>query len=178
MSASPGEQLLNSMKAIANLHGDCIKLFEDLDRALPELKSFYNAVTTDLGSAMSARRYLADGLIRLYHPRDNESEFLSFNIAFYDMNDPLLTEPLLIAARISYEPVPIDQKERAQRIWDPWAAFLSWSPKRVFGEAIVLERPAKRGSIEKITVSASPLMSIRSISEALELVAVVGGPPK
>jgi len=68
MEGNPGKQIVLAMKAVANMHSDCIKLFEDLDKAFPSLKSFYNTVVTlELGSSMSARSYLAGGLIRLYH---------------------------------------------------------------------------------------------------------------
>jgi hypothetical protein len=175
MEDSKGFQVTRAMKAIANLHGDCVKLFEDLDKALPNLKSFYNTVVTlELGSSMSARRYLAEGLIRLYHSQGNEAEFLSINICFFDSNDPRFTEPIFVAARITYEPGSVDQKEKLKRGWDPWYAFLSWAPERKYGEAMTLDRPKQREAIEQVTVAAKPLMDIRTIEDALAVLDLVG----
>lgn len=178
MEDNPGKQMVLAMKAVANMHSDCIKLFEDFDKAFPNLKSFYNnVVTLELGSSMSLRSYLAGGLIRLYHEPHNEAEFLSVNICFFDLSDPRLTEPLFVVARISYEPGTIDQKEKLKRGWDPWYAFLSWVPDRKLGEAITIDRPKQRETIEKVTVAAAPLLNIHTIAEALTLVNLVGGPP-
>jgi len=179
MEDNPGKQMVLAMKAVANMHSDCIKLFEDLDKAFPSLKSFYNTVVTlELGSSMSAHRYyLAEGLIRLYHEPHNEAEFLSVNICFFDLNDPRFTEPLFVVARISYEPVAIDQKEKLKRGWDPWYAFLSWAPDRKLGEAMPIDRPKQREAIEKVIVAAAKLLDIHTIADALTLVNLVGGPP-
>jgi len=177
MEDNPGKQMVLAMKAIANMHSDCIKLFEDLDKALPNLRSFYNnVVTLELGNSMSARRYLAEGLIRLYHAPHNEAEFLSVNICLFD-NDPRFTEPLFVVARISYEPGAVDQKEKVKRGWDPWYAFLSWAPERKLGEAMMLDRPKQRGAIEKITVAGLPLLDIHTIADAVALIDLVGGAP-
>jgi hypothetical protein len=178
MEDNPGKQMVLAMKAVANMHSDCIKLFEDLDKAFPSLKSFYNnVVTLELGSSMSVRCYLAAGLIRLYHEPRNEAEFLSVNICFFDPNDPRFTEPLFVVARISYEPGPIDQKEKLKRGWDPWYAFLSWAPDRKLGEAMPIDRPKQREAIEQVTVAAAPLLNIHTLADALNLVNLVGGPP-
>jgi len=174
---TPGEQMMFAMKAVANMQSDCIQLFEDLDKALPGLKSFYNTVVTlDLGYTMSARRYLAEGLIRLYHSPENDAEFLSINICFFDLNDPRFTEPIFVVARISYEPTSVDQKEKTKRGWDPWYAFLSWSPERKYGEPVTIERPKQREAIEKIAVIAAPLLTINSIDDAIALIDKVGRP--
>jgi hypothetical protein len=178
MENNPGKQMVLAMKAVANMHSDCIKLFEDLDKAVPSLRSFYNTVVTlELGSSMSARQYLAEGLIRLYHAPHNEAEFLSVNICFFDFNDPRFTEPLFVVARISYEPGAVDQKEKLKRGWDPWYAFLSWAPERKLGEAITLDRPKQREAIERITVAAVPLLNIHTSADAVALIDLVGGLP-
>ena len=179
MENSPGKQMVLAMTAVANMHSDCIKLFEDLDKAIPSLKSFYNTVVTlDLGSSMSARQYLAEGLIRLYHAPHNEADFLSVNICLFDINDPRFTEPLFVVARINYEPGAVDQKEKLKRGWDPWYAFLSWVPERKLGEAMTLDRPKQRKAIERITVAAVPLLDVHTITDATALIDLVGGLPK
>ena len=112
MENSPGKQMVLAMTAVANMHSDCIKLFEDLDKAIPSLKSFYNTVVTlDLGSSMSARQYLAEGLIRLYHAPHNQADFLSVNICLFDINDPRFTEPLFVVA----SPGALSSQERLTR---------------------------------------------------------------
>lgn len=177
MEDSPGKQMMLAMKAVANMHSDCIKLFEDLDKALDGLKSFYNnVVTLELGSSMSARTYLAEGLIRLYHSQGNEAEFLSINVCFFDLKDVRFTEPVFVVARISYEPGLIDQNEKLTRGWDPWRAFFSWAPERDYGRAITIERPKQREAIEKVIVVATPLLKIHTIADALTLIHVVGRP--
>jgi hypothetical protein len=35
MENDQGKQIVLAMKAVANMHSDCIKLFEDLDKAIP-----------------------------------------------------------------------------------------------------------------------------------------------
>ncbi len=177
MEISPGSQIVLAMKSIVKMHSDCIKLFEDLDKSMLGFKSFYNnVVTLELGSSMSARRYLAEGLIRLYFRPGDENEFLSVNICFYDLNDPRFVEPIFVVARITYEPMAVDQREKLKRGWDPWYAFLSWIPERRYGEAVTIQRPKKRDTIETITVAAAPLFTIRTLESAVALIDLVGRP--
>ena len=81
MNSSPGEQMVLAMRSVLKMQSDSIKLFEDLDKSMPGLESFYrNVVTLGLGNSMSSRHYLAEGLIRLYFRPGNKTDFLGINI--------------------------------------------------------------------------------------------------
>jgi len=178
MEPSPGKQMGLAMRAVANMHSDCLKLFSDLDKNYPALKSFYgNHVTMDMGRTIGRRMYLAEGLIRLYHLPNRLADFLSINICFFDLKDPKFSEPLFVVARICYEEGAVEKSEQLRRGWDPWFGFLSWAPERKLGEAISLENPRQREAIEKMTLAAMPLMEIHAVSDATALVTLVGGPP-
>jgi hypothetical protein len=166
-----------AMKAVYKMHSDCIKLFEDLDKSLNGFKSLYNHVVTfGLGNSMVSSRFVADGLTRLYSRPGNNTDFLGVNICFYDVNDPQFVEPILVAAKISYEPDTMEPAEKLKRCWDPWFAFLEWAPTRSYYEAMTINRPSKRGTIEEITVAAVPLFNITSLESALALIDIVGRP--
>jgi len=177
MVDDPGIQMDRAMKAVIKMHGDCIKLFNDLDAAMEGFESYFgNVVTQQLGSSVNNRKYIADGLIRFYSRAKNETDMLGFNVCFYDLNDPKFVEPLLVVAHIAYQPMSVDPTEKYQRGWDPWYAFLSWNKEKKFHSPIRIERPRKRGTIEHVTVAAAPLFSINSVEAALSLAEMVGKP--
>lgn len=175
MAIESGKQMVHAMKAIIKMQGDCVRLFNDLDAALDGLESYFgNVVTQQLGSSISNRKYIADGLIRFY--AKNETDMLGVNVCFYDLNDPMFVEPALVVAHIFYQPMSVDPTEKYQRGWDPWSAFFSWSEERTYGKPIQIERPRKRGAIEHLIVAAQPLFSVNSIDIALSLIDLVGRP--
>ncbi len=177
MADEPGLQMDRAMKAVIKMHGDCIKLFHDLDAAMSGFDSYFgNVVTQQLGSSINNRKYIADGLIRTYYRPSDESQMLGVNVCFYDLNDPRFVEPMLVVANLSYQPMTVDQGEKYLRGWDPWFAFLSWNKDRKYREAIRIERPKKRGTIEHVVVAAAPLFSISNLQTALEVVDLVGRP--
>lgn len=177
MSADYGKQMAEAMSAVRGMHSDCIRLFRDLDRELSSYESLYgNVVTLNLGSSISRQVYLAEGLIRLYVPKGNERQMLGINICFFDENDPAFVEPLFVAANIQYASATSDPQEKTRKGWDPWYAFLEWSPLRVYGQPIVIDKPPKRPSVERITVAAGPLYSVETLEDALSLIGFVGRP--
>jgi hypothetical protein len=177
MDADYGKQMGKAIRAVLDMQDDCIRLFHDLDKALIEYVSLYgNVVTLNLGSSITRRAYFAEGLIRLYARKGREDQVLGINICFYDENDLTLAEPLFVVANTRYLTGVADQQEKVKKGWDPWSAFLGWSPERVYGTAITIERPTKRSSIEQVTVAAAPLYSITSLEAATHLVDLVGRP--
>ncbi len=177
MSADYGKQMAEAMTAVRGMHSDCIRLFRDLDRELSNYESLYgNVVTLNLGNSISRQVYLAEGLIRLYVPKGNEQQMLGVNICFFDENDSAFVEPLFVVANIRYISAISDAQEKTRKGWDPWYAFLEWSPQRVYGQPIVVEKPSKRPSIERVTVAAAPLYSVVTLTDALALIELVGRP--
>lgn len=177
MANDQGEQMLMAVKAVIGMHKDSIKLLEDLDKEMRGFVSFYgNTVTLDLGSALYKRRYVAEGLIRLYVRSPQANEMLGVNICFENGEDPHFTEPVLVIARITYDPGNIDQKEKLDRGWDPWYAFLEWAPERKYKERIIVNRPPKRPRIEEAILAAIPLFSVHDIEQARDLISLVGKP--
>lgn len=177
MSVEYGKQMAEAMSAVRGMHSDCIRLFRDLDRELSGYDSLYgNIVTLNLGSSISRQVYLAEGLIRLYVPRGNEQEMLGINICLFDENDSAFVEPLFVAANIRYTSATSDPQEKTRKGWDPWYAFLDWSPQREFRKAMVIEKPLKRPSIERVTVAGAALYSVVTLEDALALVDLVGRP--
>jgi hypothetical protein len=142
---------------------------------LSGLQSFYNnAVALDLGQALSRRKYVAQMIARLYLRNGCETEMLGLNCCFYDFDNPALVEPILVAARLTYKPKPIDASERNLRGWDPWYAFLVWNKETPYNETITIENPPKRHTIERVVVAAAPLFSINNLEAAAALVDSVG----
>ena len=177
MGADYGKKMTEAMTAVRGKHADCIRLFRDLDRSLSSYESLYgNVVTLNLGSSISRQSYIAEGLIRLYAPKSNEQQVIGVNICFYDQNDPSLLEPLFVAARTQYMTGASDPQEKLRKGWDPWYAFLDWSPQRVYNQVITIERPAKRPSIDKVFVAATPLYSVITLEAALAVVDLIGHP--
>jgi hypothetical protein len=177
MSADYGKQMAQAMMAIRGMHSDCVRLFRDLDRTLSSYESLYgNVVTLNLGSSISRQVYLAEGLIRLYVPKGKEQQMLGINICFFDENDNTLVEPLFVAANVRYISATSDPQEKTRKGWDPWSAFLAWSPERVYGQPILIENPPKRPSIERVIVAAAPLYSVVALEDALAIVDLVGRP--
>jgi hypothetical protein len=72
---------------------------------------------------------LAVVLARLYLRKQHENQVLGINLCFYDRNGSKFEEPIFIAANTRYQLGILDDKFK--RGWDPWEAFLKWSPKRV-----------------------------------------------
>ena len=177
MSNEQGVQMGLAMKAIINLHQDSVKLISDIDKHMQGFESFYgNVVTQGLGSSISNRKYIADGLMRHYHRAGNLSEMLGVNVCFYDLNDPNFAEPILVVARTTYVPMDVDYAERYRRAWDPWYSFLSWAPARTYGEAISLSTPKNRETIVNLTVAALPLYEVKTLAGAVGLIELVGMP--
>jgi len=176
MSNDYGKQMAEAMTAIRGMHSDCVRLFRDLDRNLSSYESLYgNVVTLNLGSSISRQVYLAEGLIRLYIPRGNEQQVLGINICFFDENDSAFVEPLFVAANTRYVTATSDPQEKIRKGWDPWNAFLDWSPQRLYSQPILIEKP-KRASVERVTVAAAPLYSVATLTDALSIIDMVGRP--
>ncbi|SFS05488.1 hypothetical protein SAMN05421771_1088 [Granulicella pectinivorans] len=177
MENENGKQMGKAIRAVLDMHADCIKLLRDLDKALPEYESLLgNVVALNMGSSISRRAYLAEGLIRLYVRKGDSSRVLGVNLCFYDENDPTFIEPIMAVANTQYLVGPADTQEKLKRGWDPWYAFLAWAPERLYGEAITIDKPAKRSSIEKTIVAATPLYAIKSLAAATRLIDLVGRP--
>jgi hypothetical protein len=173
METDYGKQMGKAIRAVLDMQDDCIRLIHDLDKSLSEYESLMgNAVTLGLGSSIYKRTYLAEGLIRLYRRKTKEDQVLGVNICFYD--DSKVVEPLFIVANTRYlAGVP---EENTKKGWDPWYAFLSWSPERVFNMPITIEKPSKRSNIELVTVAAAPLYTILNLEAATRLIDLVGRP--
>ena len=177
MSTDYGQQMTKAMMAIRGMHSDCVRLFRDLDRTLSSYESLYgNVVTLNLGSSISRQVYLAEGLIRLYVPKGTEQQMLGINLCFFDESDNAFVEPLFVAANIQYVSATSDPQEKIRKGWDPWNAFLDGSPQRMYSQRIVVEKPPKRPSIERVTVAAAPLYSVVTLADALAIVDLVGRP--
>jgi hypothetical protein len=173
METDYGKQMGKALRAVRDMHDDCIRLIHDLDKALNGYESLMgNVVTLGLGSAIYKRTYLAEGLIRLYRRKSKEDHVLGVNICFYD--DLRVVEPIFIVANIHYfAGVP---EENTKKGWDPWFAFLEWSPERTFNKALSIEKPSKRPNIELVTVAAAPLYTILNLEAATHLIDMVGRP--
>ncbi len=175
METSYGKQIGKAIRAVLDMHEDCIRLFHDLDKAFPEYRSVYgNIVTLNQSSSISRRQYVTEVLIRLYARPGGEEQILGLNICFHD--GAKLEEPIFVAANTRYRTSARDAREKMAIGWDPWDAFLNWSPQRVYGTPVTIEHPSKRSPIEQVTVAAAPLYSITSLSAALELIGLVGRP--
>jgi hypothetical protein len=177
MDAEYGKQMGRAIRAVLDMHADCVKLLSDLDKTLVEYESIFgNVVALNQGITISRRAYIAEGLIRLYARRSDADRVLGINICFYDENDPEFVEPILVVANTRYQTKTADPQEKLKRAWDPWYSFLDWAPERVYETAIRIEKPRKRGVIEQITVAAAPLYTITSLDAATRLVDLVGRP--
>jgi hypothetical protein len=175
MDSNYGKQMGKAIWAVLDMQDDCIRLFHDLDKAFPEYRSLYgNIVTLNQGSSIARRQYIAEGLIRLYVRAGREERVLGINICFFD--DAKLEEPIFVAANTRYRTNTPDGREKLEMGWDPWYAFLKWSPNRVYGTPVTLENPSKRSSLEQVTVAAAPLYSITSLEAALQVIDLVGRP--
>jgi hypothetical protein len=113
-------------------------------------------------------------LVRLYAPEETKQFVLGVNICFHDHPRRRFPEPIFVVANSRYTAAIADSKEEAQRLWDPWSAFLDWNSDRRFGEPLTV--PPGRGTIEHIVVAAAPLYSITSLEEAMKAVRMVGRP--
>jgi hypothetical protein len=179
MEADYGKQMGKAIRAVLEMHADCIRLFHDMDKALDDYESLLgNVVALNQGTTIGRREFIAEGLIRLYVRKGSEDRVLGVNICFYDQNDKKFVEPIIVVANIRYLPSSSDPQEKLKKVWDPWHAFLSWikPDQRIYGEAITIEKPSKRPSVEQITVAAAPLYTITSLKAAMQLVDLVGRP--
>lgn len=177
MSSDYGKQMGQAIRAVLDMQDDCIRLFRDLDKALPEYTSLYgNVVTLNMGSSITRRAYFAEGLIRLYARKNQEEQVLGVNICFYDPHDMTLVEPLFVVANTLYGTGVADQQEKLKKGWDPWSAFLGWNAERAYGTAYTVEKPEKRSSVQRAVVAAAPLYTITSLDAAMKLVQLVGKP--
>lgn len=173
------KQMLMAVKAVIGMHEDSIKLLEKFDKEMPGFVSLFgDAVTLDLGSSLSKRKYVAESLVRLYVHSTHANEMLGVNICFENGDGPDFTEPVLVIARITYAPGITDQKELLDRGKDPWHAFHDWAPERKYMKRIALVRPPKRPSIVEAIVAAIPLFSVHTIEQAKDLISLVGKPEK
>jgi hypothetical protein len=164
-----GKQMGKAIRAVLEMHADCIRLFHDMDKALDDYESLLgNVVALNQGTTMGRREFIAEALIRLYVRKRSEDRVLGVNICFYDQNDKKFVEPIVVVANIQYLPGPSDPQEKLKKGWDPWYAFLAWidSDHRIYGEAIKIEKPSKRANIEQVMVAAAPLYTISSLKAA------------
>lgn len=172
MGAEYGKQMGLAIRAVLDMQADCIKLIQDMDRALGDYTSYYgNVVTLNLGSSISKRTYLAEGLIRLYVRPGREERILGLNICFYDQNDRRFTEPIFVIADITYLQGHADPTEKLKRGWDPWYLFLAWgAADRPYHKRQTITKPVKRPHIEQAVVVAAPLYDIVSLEAAMSLI--------
>ena len=177
MSNEAGVRMCLAMEAVVHLHQDCIKLINDIDKHMQGYQSYYdNTVTQGLGSAISNRRYLADGLMRFYYRTNDLSKMLGVNVCFFDLDDPKFIEPIFVVANLTYERADVDYAEKYRRAWDPWYSFLNWAPERVYGQPISLTAPKGRENITTVTLAAIPLYDVKTAAAAIALVDMVGKP--
>jgi hypothetical protein len=175
MESNYGKQMGNAIQAVLDMQDDCIRLFHDLDKALPEYRSLYgNVVTWDIASSITRRQYFAKNLIRLYVRAGREEQALGINICFYD--DEKLEEPIFVAANTRYRTIPPSEKEKNARGWDPGSAFLKWTEARAYRMRVTIKNPSKRSEIEQAIVAAAPLYSITTVESALQIIDLVGRP--
>jgi hypothetical protein len=175
MNSETGKQMASAIQAVLHMHSDCTKLLLDLDKSLRDYRPLFgNVVTSDLGSSISRRTFIASGLFRHYFRNDDQTQVLGVNVCFFT-NDGKFTEPLFIVARLSYY-ASASGPERLDRGWDPWYAFLDWNPERKFNAAIFLDGPLKNGSVERVALAACPLLSVSSLEVANGLIDLVGRP--
>ncbi len=116
MDAEYGKQMGRAIRAVLDMHADCVKLLSDLDKTLVEYESIFgNVVALNQGITISRRAYIAEGLIRLYARRSDADRVLGINICFYDENDPEFVEPILVVANTRYQTKTADPQEKLKR---------------------------------------------------------------
>jgi hypothetical protein len=114
MDVDYGKQMGKALQAVCEMHSDCTRLIQDLDKELSDCQSLLgNTVALEIPYALSRRAYLAEVLARLYVRKQNENQVLGINLCFYDRNGSKFEEPIFIAANTRYQlGIPDDKFKR------------------------------------------------------------------
>ena len=157
MENEAGKQMTGALSAVRKMHSDCSRLLRDIDRELDGYRSVYASIATmDLSYDVKSGLYMAEGLLRHYVKGVSPTEVIAIKIAFFE---PSIIEPLFIIAKIQYLS-PLETAPDRNKAWDPWDAFLKWTPERKLEEPILLQGPLKKGLISNMALLAVPLFSI------------------
>jgi hypothetical protein len=158
-----GRQMHTALQAVAQMHKDVIKLFNDCDGTIGGGRKpvFGNTVTRNLTRSIFTSYWMAEGVYR-YWPSEKDPSVIEGLTACFIAPEKM-DEPLLLVGRIHYN---ANDQSGCQE-WDLWGAYFERGHDRPIGT--VIQSQADGDRIVWSRVIAVPLFSIDSADDAAAL---------
>jgi hypothetical protein len=166
MADEYGKKLTAALAAVRRLHSDTSKLMVDFDGKMIAdgwSSVFDNTATGELTYSVKAQFWMAQAVWRYYAKDGSPGYVEGLTVVFFRERTE---EPLFLVAQVQYHLGPKELVSSVCRVWDIWYLYFKHTDKRDL-EAVNTFRDIENGRIEKAAVLAVPLLSIKTLADAV-----------
>jgi hypothetical protein len=166
MADEYGKKLTTALAAVRQLHSDTSKLMVDFDGKMFAggwSSVFANTAMSELTYQVRAQFWMAQAVYRYYAKDGSPGYVEGLAVVFFRKG---VEEPLFLVAQIQYHMDPNKVISSVCQVWDIWYLYFKHADKRDL-EAVNRFRNIENGRIERAAVLAAPLLSIKTLADAM-----------
>jgi hypothetical protein len=162
-----GQKMNSALSAVRRMHSDVSKLLVDVDSTIGKGMNpiFGSYATTNLTYNYKADYWMAAFVYRLYSDAEKPGIVKGITVWFFDDSNQI-AEPLLLVGELQYELAP---EQTLEKTWvsDLINAYSKWHASPTTN--VVLTGRTPKPAVRSYRVIASPLYSITSMADVVEL---------